>query len=125
MIQIPSRNELIRTKEKRETSDEESSGDETEINMGIERVTQEKEQQHMTSNPLVHTPVTGKVHICTGCNVLFTNRECKQPHDLVIRIQMRRQYKKWAKENSSEEKQCVLQHEGFGLCMTNNRICMC
>ena len=66
----------------------------------IERVPQEKEQQHMTSNPLVLTPITGRVHICTGCKVLFTNREHKQPHDLVFRIQMRRQYKKWAKENS-------------------------
>ena len=84
-------------KRKRESSNEESSGDETEINMGIERVPQKKGQQHVTSNPLVLTPITGRVRICTGCKVLFTNRECKQPHDLVFRIQTRRQYKKMGK----------------------------
>ena len=84
--------------------------------MGIERVPQEKEQQHMTSNPLVITPITGRVRICTGCKVLFTNRKCKQAHDLVFRIQMRRQYKKkWAKENSTEEKHCVIPHEDIYL----------
>ena len=112
-------------KRKRESSDEESSGDETEINMSIERVPWEKEQQHMISNPLVLTPITGRVHICTGCKVLFTNMECKELDDLVFRIQMRRKYKRWGKENSFEEKQCVLPHEGFGLWMPNNRICIC
>ena len=112
-------------KRKMESSDEESSEDDPEVDMGIERVPQEKEQQHMMSNPLVLTPITGRVHICTGCKVLFTDREHKQPHDLVFRMYMRRQYKKrWEKENSSEEKQCVLPHEGFGLCAPNTRICI-
>ena len=69
---------------KMETSDEESSEDDPKVNMGIERVPQEKEQQHMMSNPLVLTPITGRVRICTGCKVLFTDRERKQPHDLVF-----------------------------------------
>ena len=94
--------------------------------MGIERVPYEKEQQHMRSNPLLLTPISGRVQICTGCKVLFTDKKHKQPHDLVFRIQMRRQYKKrWEEENSSEEKQCVLPHEGFGLCVPNIRILPC
>ena len=48
-------------KRKMETSDEESSEDDPEVNMGIERVPQEKEQQHMMSNPLVLTLITGRV----------------------------------------------------------------
>ena len=48
-------------KRKMETSDEESSEDDPEVNMGIERVPQEKEQQHMISNQLVLTPITGRV----------------------------------------------------------------
>ena len=67
-----------------ESSDEESSEDDPEVDMGIERVPQEKEQQHMRSNPLVPILITGRVHICTGCKVLFTDREHKQPHDLVF-----------------------------------------
>ena len=81
-------------KRKMETSDEESSEDDPEVNMGIERVPREKEQEHMRSNPLVLILITGRVHICTGCKVLFTDREWKQPHDLVFRMQMRRQYQK-------------------------------
>ena len=42
-------------KRKIESSDEESSEDDVEVGMGIERVTQEKEWQHMMSNPLVLT----------------------------------------------------------------------
>ena len=38
-------------KRKKETSDEESSEDEIQINMGTERVLQENEKQHLTSNP--------------------------------------------------------------------------
>ena len=107
VIQIPSRNKLIRTKEKKrkmETNDEESSEDNPEVNMGIERVPQEKEQQHMMSNLLVLTPITGRVHICTGCKVLFTDREWKQPYDLVFRMQMRRQYQKDGKKKTALKK---------------------
>ena len=47
-------------KRKRESSDENSSEDDPEINMGIERVPYEKEQQHMRSNPLyLHQSVEG------------------------------------------------------------------
>ena len=113
-------------KRKRESSDEDSSEDDPEINMGIERVPYEKEQQHMRSNPLLLTPISGRVRICTGCKVLFTDKERKQPHDLVFRIQMRRQYKRdGKKKTASEEKQCVLPHEGFGLCAPNIRILPC
>ena len=101
-------------KRKMESSDEESSEDEPEVDMGIERVPQEKEQECMKSNPLVLTPFSGRVCICTGCKVLFTNKEHKQPHDSVFRIQMRRQYQKDGKKNSSEEKQCVLPYERLG-----------
>ena len=46
-------------KRKKETSDEESSEDEIQVNIGIERVPQEKEKQHLASNPLVLLPITG------------------------------------------------------------------
>ena len=105
VIQILSRKKLTRTKQKRESSDEDSSEEDPEINMGIERVPYKKEQQHMRSNPLLLTPISGRVQICTGCKVLFTDKERKQPHDMVFRIQMRRQYTKdGKKKNSSEEK---------------------
>ena len=42
-----------------------SSEDDPEVDMSIERVPQEKEQQHMMSNPLVLTLITGRVGICT------------------------------------------------------------
>ena len=93
-----------------ETSDEESSEDDPEVNMGIEGVPQEKEQQHMISNPLVLTPITGKVCICTGCKVLFTDKEQKQPHDLVFRMQMRRQYQKDRKKKTALKKSNVFFH---------------
>ena len=111
-------------KRKMETSDEESSEDDPQVNMGIERVPQEKEQEHMRSNPLALTPITGRVRICTGCKVLFTDREQKQPHDLVFRMQMRRQYQKVGKKKTALKKSNVLPHEGFGLCAPNNRICI-
>ena len=97
-------------KRKMETSDEESSEDDKEVNMGIERVPQEKEQQHMVSNPLVLTPITGRVCICTGCKVLFTDREWKQPYDLVFRMQMRRQYQKDGKKKTALKKSNVFFH---------------
>ena len=70
VIQIPSRKKLNKKKakrEKRESSDEDSSEDDPEINISIERVPYEKEQQHMRSNPLLLTPISGRVWICTGC----------------------------------------------------------
>ena len=97
-------------KRKRESSDEDSSEDDPEINMGIERVPYEKEQQHMRSNPLLLTPISGRVWICTGCKVLFTDKEHKQPHDLVFRIQMRRQYKKDGKKKTALKKSNVFFH---------------
>ena len=97
-------------KRKRESSDEDSSEDDPEINMGIERVPYEKEQQHMRSNPLLLTPISGRVQICTGCKVLFTDKERKQPHDLVFRIQMRRQYTKDGKKKTALKKSNVFFH---------------
>ena len=93
-----------------ESSDEESSEDDPEVDVGIERVPQEKEQQHMVSNPLVLIPITGRVCICTGCKVLFTDREHKQPCDLVFRMQMRRQYQKDGKKKTALKKSNVFFH---------------
>ena len=113
VIQIPEQKKVNKNKakkRKRESSDEDSSEDDPEINMGIERVPYEKEQQHMRSNPLLLTPISGRVQICTGCKVLFTDKECKQPHDLVFRIQMRRQYKKDGKKKTALKKSNVFFH---------------
>ena len=60
-----------------ESSDEESSENEPKVDIGIERVPQEKEQEYMKSNPLGLTAISGRVHICTGCKVLFTDKEHK------------------------------------------------
>ena len=97
---------------KMETSDEESSEDDPEVNMGIERVPQEqeKEQEHMRSNPLVLTLITVRICICTGCKVLFTDREWKQPNDLVFRMQIRRQYQKDGKKKTAMKKSNVFFH---------------
>ena len=97
-------------KREKETSDEESSEDEIQVNMGIERVLQEKEKQHLASNPLVLLPITGRVHICSGCRVQFTDRERKQPQDLVFRIQMNRQYPKDGQIKTSLKKSNVFFH---------------
>ena len=79
----------------------------------------------MKSNPLVLTPISERVCICTGCKVLFTDKEHKQPHDLGFRIQMRRQYQKdGQKKTALKKKQCVLPYEGFGLCAPNKGICL-
>ena len=115
MILIPNRNKLESNKNKgkkrkMESSDEESSEDEPKVDMGIERVPQEKEQEHMKSNPLVLTAISGRVHIYTGCKVLFRDNECKQPHDLVFRIQMRRQYQKDGKKKTALKKSNVFFH---------------
>ena len=112
-------------KRKMESTDDESSEDEPEVDMGIEQVPQEKEQEHMKSNPLVLTPISGRVHICTGCKVLFTDKEHKQPHDLVFRIQMRRQYQKDGQKKTALKKSNVFFHmKGFGLCVPNKGICL-
>ena len=64
----------------------------------------------MRSNPLLLTPISGRVWICTGCKVLFTDKERKQPHDLVFRIQMRRQYTKDGKKKTALKKSNVFFH---------------
>ena len=48
----------------------------------------------MASNPMVLLPITGRVCICSGCRAQFTDREWKQPQELVFRIQMNKQYPK-------------------------------
>ena len=112
VILIHSRKKLrrIKGKRKKETSDEESSKDEIQVAMGIERVPQGKEKQHLASNPLVLLPITGRAYICSGCRVQFTGREQKQPQDLVFRIQMKRQYPKDGQIKTSLKKSNVLFH---------------
>ena len=78
--------------------------------MGIERVPQQKEQQHMMYYPLVLTPIMGRVHLCTGCKVLFRDRDQKQPNDLVFRMQMRRQYQEDGKKKTALKKSNVFFH---------------